>query len=88
MTQFLVVSLSQGKETVQRSIEQNIAPSDRIEIAPNAWLVAFDGKAVDLRDKLFPVDREGKGSLLISSMTDVSGYGPNDMIQWMDEHDR
>lgn len=88
MTQFLVVSLSPSKETIQRSIEQNIAPSDRIEIAQNAWLVAFEGKAIELRNKLFPVDREERGSLLISSMTDVSGYGPNDMIHWMDEHDR
>ncbi len=88
MTQFLVLSLSQEHDQIKQAIEQNIAPSDLFEVINGtAWLVAFPGKAAELSEKLGTKDG-AKGSLIISSMTDISGFGPNQMIRWMSEHDR
>ena len=89
MTQFLVLSLShQRGGKLKESIENNIDPANRIEIVEgSAWLVAFEGKAADLRNALIHEDGE-KITMFISSLTDIAGYGSNDMIRWMDEHDR
>lgn len=88
MTQFLVLSLSsESGGTIKEAVEQNIAPSDRFTvIEERAWLVVFTGTAAGLSEKLGTKDGS-KGSLLISSLTDISGYGPNNMIRWMAEHD-
>lgn len=88
MTQFIVLSLARDDDRLKKAVEHNIDPSDRIEILQGAaWLVVFEGKAADLKGKLNSGDG-GKISLFISSLTDISGYGPTSMIQWMDEHDR
>ena len=86
MTQFLVLSLASG-DMIKESVEQNIAPSDRFTVVEDrAWLVAFTGTAAELSERLGTKDGS-RGSLLISSLTDISGYGPNNMIRWMAEHD-
>lgn len=89
MTQFLVLSLStDDRASLKSSIETNIAPADYFELVPNrSWLVAFNGKASDLSEKLGAKDGS-HGHFFITSMNDISGYGPKTVIDWMDEHDR
>lgn len=86
MTQFLTLALGNASQ-IKEAIEQNIAPADRFELAPDkVWLVDFPGKAAELSEKL-GTKGGNKGSLLITSMSDISGYGPTNMITWITEHD-
>lgn len=86
MTQFLVLPLNDPTE-IKAAIEQNIAPADRFEIqSKQVWLVDFPGKASELSEKL-GTKNGSQGSLLITSMTDITGYGPTDMISWITDHD-
>ena len=87
MAQFLVLALSDSDQ-IKQSIERYIAPADKFDLpVPSAWLVSFRGTAADLSEKLGTKDGE-KGGVLISSLTDISGFGPNAMIRWIDDHER
>ncbi len=89
MKQFLVVSLSPNAETLRSAIEHRVAPSDRIEVLRDAvWIVAYNGTALDLRNKLVPTDQERKDSFLVAVMTDIAGYGPTEVIRRIEEFDR
>lgn len=84
MPQLLVIALS-NTGAIKDAIEQQIAPADHTEVLPNVWLVSFPGSASELSEKLGTKDGS-KGNLLISAMTDISGFAPHNLIRWIDQH--
>lgn len=87
MTQFLLSILGEASPSLTESISQNIAPRDVVQLHDNVWLIAFDGSAKDLAERL-GIEDGSSGQYLIASMKGVNGFVPQTVIQWIDEHDR
>ncbi len=85
MAHFLVLALSHSDQ-IKQALEKHIPSSDRFDLTgSSAWLVSYPGTAADLNEKLGTKGGDN-GNLLIAALTDISGYGPNDMIRWIDKH--
>ena len=90
MSLYLVISLPEGDRPVNtrlaESLAKNIADSDRLEVSNGiAWIVSFNGSASELSDKI-NAKGGGVGRCFIALLSDISGYGPTDISDWMSKN--
>ena len=90
MSLYLVISLPKGDNPVNaqlaESLARNIAESDRLEVSSGiAWFVNFNGSASELSEKIHSKGG-GVGSCFIALLSDISGYGPTRISDWMSKH--
>ncbi len=87
MSLYLVISLPENSNPANQkladSLSKNIADSDRLEISPGiAWMVSFNGQASELSKKI-NANGGGVGRCFIALLSDISGYGPTEISEWM-----
>jgi hypothetical protein len=80
---YFVTALSEGLKVNER-LKTLISEDDRFELAPDKWMVAYDGPAQDLAEKTGVRSGDERiGTGLVLAVTTYSGRAPSTLWDWL-----
>lgn len=78
-----VTALSEA-EQVRARIHEIIPDDDRFELAPDKWMITFDGVAQDLAERVGVRGGDERiGTGLVLPVTTYSGRAPSSLWDWL-----
>jgi hypothetical protein len=82
MTVFVIISLSDNPQLLEVKLKEQY-PNDHFVLAPGRWLVAAEGIAKTVSDKLVGLGNPTFGMFVVFALSGYYGFAYNAIWEWI-----